>query len=779
MRSFLIFLTALFPVAAAAQVVHDGSLGQAGPVPGQTLRLIVPGEGANAFGKIVGQNVFYSFKQFDLAKNETARFLDPQNRAIRNILARVTSGKNSSIDGTIELTDPQVNLFMMNPAGFIFGPNAKLDVQGSVLFTSADYIKLADDVRFDAKVQVSPVLSSAAPAAFGFLGAQASGAIRINGSNDQTAPTTLEVPSGAVLSFVGGDIDASAVRVRATGGRINLVSGAGAGEAKFDAADAISSIDVSGLPSRGAITLRDSASIRAAVGGRVTIRGGSLLLANSSIVAETDVVAGGSVDIDVSGKYESASSQINVATQGPADAGDVVIRADQVVLRGNSIEGGLTAAISAESGEAAAGQGGDVTITARTIDISDHASIVASTNHTGDGGNVTLIASERVTLDGSTGPQPLTGIISETVTTESEAGDAGDVTITAPLVQILSNAQITSRTKSFGSAGKVEIDADQLLIDGSGTGVGSFTGIEARVGDNFGIEENNLGAPGAGGIVKIDADQITLRNGGVITASTFGIGNAGGMQITVDRLVIRGSTRHRFTGLFARTTKATQAGQGGNIELTAGSIDMFGRASISASSELSDGDAGGIIINSSGPISLDHGAAINVSSDRVNAGNIDITTRDSLALTDNSRIAGSAKGNGGVVNIIARNLSLSRSLITGEAGLTGGTITVNSKAVSLGASTINGRAGGRDVRVDINGRLLQAVDSAILSDNTNFTIDTDLASALVPFNADIAGVTARLQDFCGIRISEISSFTITGRGGLTLDPAHAAPASDR
>jgi hypothetical protein len=230
--------------------------------------------------------------------------------------------------------------------------------------------------------------------------------------------------------------------------------------------------------------------------------------------------------------------------------------------------------------------------------------------------------------------------------------------------------------------------------------------------------------------------------------------------------------------LFARTTKATQAGLGGNIQITARAIDMVGRANISASSEASDGDAGGIIINSSGPISLDHEAAINVSSDLVNAGNIEITTSNLLSLTDNARIAASAKLNGGNVHISARNLSLSRSLITGQAGATGGTITANSRAVALGASTINGLAGGRDVLVDINGRLLQAIDSAILSDNTNFTIDTDLASALVPFGANIAGVSARLQEFCGIRLSQISSFAVTGRGGLTLDPARAAPAGD-
>ena len=167
--------------------------------------LILPNDG-DVRGRVVGLNVFYSFSQFDLAKNQTARFITPgANQPIRNILARVTSNKSSSIDGTIEVTDPQVNLFMMNPAGFIFGPSARLDVNGSVVFTSADYIKLADAARFDAKIQVSPVLTSAAPAAFGFLGTQSAGAIRINGTS--AAQTTINVPDGAVLSIVGGEVN--------------------------------------------------------------------------------------------------------------------------------------------------------------------------------------------------------------------------------------------------------------------------------------------------------------------------------------------------------------------------------------------------------------------------------------------------------------------------------------------------------------------------------------------------------------------------------------------
>ena len=88
----------------------------------------------------------------------------------------------------------------MNPAGFLFGPNATINVGGMMTFTSADYLKLADGARFnaipnttaDALVTASPVT------AFGFLGSNP-GAITVRGSQ-------FVLTEGTGISLVGGDI---------------------------------------------------------------------------------------------------------------------------------------------------------------------------------------------------------------------------------------------------------------------------------------------------------------------------------------------------------------------------------------------------------------------------------------------------------------------------------------------------------------------------------------------------------------------------------------------
>ena len=90
-----------------------------------------------------GVNLFHSFGDFNVPNNNIANFLNDSGLATSNILGRVTGGNLSSIFGTIQTTGfGNANLFLMNPAGFLFGPNATVNVGGMVSFTSADYLRL-------------------------------------------------------------------------------------------------------------------------------------------------------------------------------------------------------------------------------------------------------------------------------------------------------------------------------------------------------------------------------------------------------------------------------------------------------------------------------------------------------------------------------------------------------------------------------------------------------------------------------------------------------------
>ena len=131
-----------------------------------------------------GTNLYHSFGNFNVPTNNIANFLNNSGLPTSNILGRITGGNPSTIFGMIQTSGfGNANLFLMNPAGFLFGPNATLNVGGMVAFTTADYLRLADGVRFNAvsDAGADAVLSAAPVAAFGFLGSNPA-AIAIQGA---------------------------------------------------------------------------------------------------------------------------------------------------------------------------------------------------------------------------------------------------------------------------------------------------------------------------------------------------------------------------------------------------------------------------------------------------------------------------------------------------------------------------------------------------------------------------------------------------------------------
>ena len=149
-----------------------------------------------------GTNLFHSFGDFNVPNNSIANFLnDTPHLATSAILGRVTGGNLSNIFGTLQTTGfGNAQLFLINPAGFVFGPTATMHVGGIVNVTSAEYLRLADGARFNAVAHpAADALLSAAPvAAFGFVGTTPA-AITVQGSQ-------LSVPNGTGIALVGGNL---------------------------------------------------------------------------------------------------------------------------------------------------------------------------------------------------------------------------------------------------------------------------------------------------------------------------------------------------------------------------------------------------------------------------------------------------------------------------------------------------------------------------------------------------------------------------------------------
>ncbi|MEH2381782.1 MAG: CHAT domain-containing protein [Nostoc sp.] len=157
-------------------------------------------------------NLFHSFTQFGLNAEQIANFL--ANPQIENILGRVVGGDPSIINGKIQVTGSNANLFLMNPAGIVFGSNASLNVSGAFTATTANGIGFGSNF-FSASGANNYAALIGNPDAFSFSMSQP-GAIYNAGNLTVGEGQNLTLLSGTVantgsLSAPKGQIIVSAV----------------------------------------------------------------------------------------------------------------------------------------------------------------------------------------------------------------------------------------------------------------------------------------------------------------------------------------------------------------------------------------------------------------------------------------------------------------------------------------------------------------------------------------------------------------------------------------
>jgi len=167
-----------------------------------------------------GANLFHSFEQFGLDANQVANFLSkPQ---IQNILGRVVGGDRSIINGLIQITGGNSNLFLMNPAGLVFGQNATLNLPADFTATTATGIGFGENNWFNAFGSNNYQTLIGNPTQFAFDLAQP-GTI-INAGNLVGAqclrPQCVQPPS---ITLIGGTI-VNTGKITSQGGTVNIAA---------------------------------------------------------------------------------------------------------------------------------------------------------------------------------------------------------------------------------------------------------------------------------------------------------------------------------------------------------------------------------------------------------------------------------------------------------------------------------------------------------------------------------------------------------------------------
>ncbi|MBW4630398.1 MAG: filamentous hemagglutinin N-terminal domain-containing protein [Iphinoe sp. HA4291-MV1] len=215
----LVYLLTTKP--CAAQIVPDATLPNNSIVPPNCSNCEITG------GTTVGNNLFHSFKQFSIPTGGTAYFNNALT--VENIISRVTGKSISNIDGLIR-ANGRSNLFLLNPNGIIFGPNASLNIGGSFLASTASSLKFADGTEFSASSpQTTPLLTISVPIGLQYGGNAGSIQNQSQAKNSSGQVVGLLVQPGKTLALVGGHVRLDGGSLQAANGRVELGGLAGAG----------------------------------------------------------------------------------------------------------------------------------------------------------------------------------------------------------------------------------------------------------------------------------------------------------------------------------------------------------------------------------------------------------------------------------------------------------------------------------------------------------------------------------------------------------------------
>ncbi|MDM8566650.1 filamentous hemagglutinin N-terminal domain-containing protein [Candidatus Halobeggiatoa sp. HSG11] len=584
-----------------AEVITDGTLGQNINLPGPDFQII------SDLGQQHGGNLFHSFQDFNLNSLESATFSGPDN--VQNILSRVTGGNPSNIDGLIRSTIPNADMYFLNPYGIMFGPNARLDVQGSFHASTADYLKLGENGRFDARYPSDSLLTVAPVEAFGFL---TTSPISMQGSQ-------LSVPTGKTFSLSGGDLTLSKTKLSAPSGQINLAS-------TKDKTEIIPA-DITALS--GDITISHNSLLDIGGGGSLFIRSGKLLVDSSNINAKT--MGGkdaGEVSIQADKIHFDGGSRLIGQTRGAGNASKVNLQATESVKFSGASKAGFASRIDTRT--FGTGYSGPINIKAEQIIFADDSLIFAGTRGQGDGTHVNFHAEKVILKDGGS---ILAGSFGK--------GNGSNINIYTDRLEMIGkiSSAIISGAKASGSGGKIYVEAQDVLIDNGGvvttgvTGTGNAGSIHFKVNGKITLAGvNGAGGPssisadvspwtagnkaGVGGKILIESDQLIVKDGGIISATTSAAkntntGQGGNIIIKVtDKMELTGVNPYGETemgfgsGIYAGSNGVgNNAGDGGYINLQAGNLIIKDGAVIKNSTN-NNANGGNIVIQVENTIAI-------------------------------------------------------------------------------------------------------------------------------------------------------------------------------
>ncbi|TYQ25301.1 filamentous hemagglutinin N-terminal domain-containing protein [Pseudanabaena sp. UWO311] len=466
-------------------------------------------------GTQAAANLYHSFQQFGLTQGEIANFMS--NPSIQNILARVSGGNASVINGLVQVTGGNSNLYLLNPAGIIFGANSSLNVPAAFTATTANGIQVGNG-WFGVNTGIDDVKKlTGTPQAFGFASSTTMP------TNEQPAAIVnagnLTAKEGQSITLVGGLVINTGT-ITSPSGKITIAASADGKYVKITPEGSLlslqlpiadqnqlaqSNVQAKDLPSllTGSANLRNMTGLNTDASGNVLVAG--IAIPNTAGTA----IASGNLDV----------------SSTTAKGGEINVLGDRVGL----VSANLNASGAIGGGTVLIGgdlQGKGIVPNAQYTFVSKDSTILADALQSGNGGKVIAWADLATTFLGSisakgglvignggfvevSGKENL--LFQGKVNTTALNGLAGTL--------LLDPANIT--ISSAASSGGV---AAQLLLGANPTIPSSFL-----AGTDINIQDSDLRGV-AGNVVlqatnNITLDSSTTFNNTQATSITFQAGN--------------------------------------------------------------------------------------------------------------------------------------------------------------------------------------------------------------------------------------------------------------
>jgi filamentous hemagglutinin family protein len=684
--SNLALILSLLPITVKAQSITPAADGTGTVVNTQGNNINISG------GTLSGDqaNLFHSFSKFGLDANQTANFLSQPS--IQNILGRVTGGQASFINGLISVTGGNSNLYLINPAGIVFGNNASLNVPASFTATTSDRIGFGNGwFNTIGTNNYNALIGS--PNSFAFDSSVASAIL--NQGN-------LAVPYGSNLSLFGGTV-VSTGTLSAPGGNITVATVPGSSLLNLTIPGNPLSLEIQPLNStttNNSTTNSLPALLTGGGGGNASQvqvnSNGEVQLTGSGLKVENgDVVV---INAEAKNITLAANQNLTLPESQLLTTGNLNLLAQNTVIIRDSVAKNFSA-IAGDNLTIKSNQGIDIF----AINHLDKTPFVS-------GSNLTLISDGKISLDAHFRSGGKFSIFN------SQGKTGNFISLVDPIIS--SNQDVTFGNYT-GPSLKVEsrgsITAGEIVITGADTALPSSTAIcggsvspncvtdvqtlssqpalilragETNIlGTNFGtapIPFNEVGGPSSPGNVNVTGNISFSGDGGPVIISATG--NITTQNIDTSNFDASGSVNLTAGGNITTQNIDTSSFQPtGAVQLTAGSSITTNDINTSFSNEI-DGASGQVSLTSGNSITAGNinTSAVGFGSDAI-AGAVTLnatSTAFGSNITFNSINAQATGGEGGSaqggnVSILANGLVRGTGLITIDLGEGGQLITDN------------------------------------------------------------------------------------------------------